>query len=89
MHIILNGTNIANTNNRLPESININIKEDCMQLPNSVRMYTLISSGTHLDTVFFFFFFILIAYITVDTDTKCDTGRPATSHRYSRDRNCK
>jgi hypothetical protein len=38
-HIILNGTNIANPNNSLPDSININIKEDCMQLPNSVHMY--------------------------------------------------
>ncbi len=38
-HIILNGTNIANPNNTLPDSININIKEDCMQLPQSVHMY--------------------------------------------------
>lgn len=38
-HIILNGTNIANPDNTLPDSININIKEDCMQLPNSVHMY--------------------------------------------------
>ncbi len=38
-HIILNGTNIASPNNTLPDSININIKEDCMQLPNSVHMY--------------------------------------------------
>ena len=38
-HIILNGTNIANPNNTLPDSININIKEDCMQLPNSVHVY--------------------------------------------------
>jgi hypothetical protein len=38
-HIILNGTNIANPNNTLPDSININIKEDCIQLPNSVHMY--------------------------------------------------
>jgi hypothetical protein len=37
-HIILNGTNIANPNNTLPDSININIKEDCMQLRNSVHM---------------------------------------------------
>jgi hypothetical protein len=34
-HIILNGTNIANPNNTLP----VNIKEDCIQLPNSVHMY--------------------------------------------------
>ena len=38
-HIILNGTNIANPNNTLPDSININIKEDCMQIPDSVRIY--------------------------------------------------
>jgi hypothetical protein len=38
-HIILNGTNIANPNNTLPDSININIKEDCMKLPDSVHMY--------------------------------------------------
>lgn len=39
-HIILNGTNIANPNNTLPDSININIKEDCMQLP-VLRTYVL------------------------------------------------
>ena len=38
-HIILNGTNIANPNNTLPDSININIKEDCIKLPNSVHLY--------------------------------------------------
>jgi hypothetical protein len=38
-HIILNGTNIANPNNTLPDSISINIKEDCIQLPNSIHMY--------------------------------------------------
>jgi hypothetical protein len=38
-HIILNGTNIANPNNTLPDSININIKEDCMKLSDSVHMY--------------------------------------------------
>jgi hypothetical protein len=38
-HIILNGTNIANPNNTLPDSIEVNIKEDCMQLPDSVHMY--------------------------------------------------
>ena len=38
-HVILNGTNIATPNNTLPDSININIKEDCMQLPDSVHMY--------------------------------------------------
>ena len=39
VHIILNGTNIANPNNTLPDSISINLKEDCMQLPNSQHMY--------------------------------------------------
>ena len=38
-HIILNGTNIANPDNTLPDSININIKEDCIKLPNSVHLY--------------------------------------------------
>jgi hypothetical protein len=38
-HIILNGTNIANPNNTLPDSININIKEDCIKLANSVHLY--------------------------------------------------
>jgi hypothetical protein len=38
-HIIVNGTNIANPNNTLPDSISINIKEDCIKLPNSVHTY--------------------------------------------------
>ncbi|HEX5892253.1 MAG TPA: hypothetical protein VFY41_05270 [Nitrososphaeraceae archaeon] len=38
-HIIINGTNIANPDNTLPDSININIKEDCIKLPNSVHLY--------------------------------------------------
>src|ERR687892_334220 len=38
-HIIVNGTNIANPNNTLPDSISINIKEDCIKLPNSVHLY--------------------------------------------------
>jgi hypothetical protein len=38
-HIILNGTNIANPDNTLPDSININIKDDCIKLPNSVHYY--------------------------------------------------
>jgi hypothetical protein len=37
--IILNDTNISNPNNTLLDSININIKEDCMKLPNSEHMY--------------------------------------------------
>ena len=38
-HIILNGSSISNPNNTLPDSININIKEDCIKLPNSVHLY--------------------------------------------------
>jgi hypothetical protein len=37
--IILNDTQISNPNNTLLDSININIKEDCMKLPNSDHMY--------------------------------------------------
>jgi hypothetical protein len=37
--VILNGTSISNPNNTLPDSININIKEDCIKLPNSKHMY--------------------------------------------------
>ena len=37
--IILNNTNISNPNNTLLDSININIKEDCMTLPNSNHLY--------------------------------------------------
>ncbi len=37
--IILNNTNISNPNNTLPNSININIQEDCMKLPNSQHLY--------------------------------------------------
>jgi hypothetical protein len=37
--IILNDTNISNPNNTLLDSININIKEDCMTLPNSNHLY--------------------------------------------------
>jgi hypothetical protein len=39
VHIIVNGTNIGNPNNTLPDSISVNIKEDCMQIPNSQHMY--------------------------------------------------
>jgi hypothetical protein len=38
-HLILNGSDIANPNNTLPDSININIKEDCIKLPDSVHTY--------------------------------------------------
>jgi hypothetical protein len=38
-HIILNGTSISNPDNTLPDSININIREDCIKLPNSVHLY--------------------------------------------------
>ena len=37
--IILNDTRISNPNNTLLDSININIKEDCMTLPNSNHLY--------------------------------------------------
>ena len=37
--IILNNTNISNPNNTLLDSININIKEDCMTLPDSNHLY--------------------------------------------------
>ena len=37
--IILNDTHISNPKNTLLDSININIKEDCMKLPNSEHMY--------------------------------------------------
>ncbi|HEX7140959.1 MAG TPA: hypothetical protein VF222_00615 [Nitrososphaeraceae archaeon] len=37
--IILNNTYISDPNNTLLDSININIKEDCMKLPNSEHMY--------------------------------------------------
>jgi lysophospholipase L1-like esterase len=37
--IILNDTHISNPKNTLLDSININIKEDCMKLPNSDHMY--------------------------------------------------
>jgi lysophospholipase L1-like esterase len=37
--IILNDTHISNPKNTLLDSININIKEDCMKLPNSEHLY--------------------------------------------------
>ena len=37
--IILSDTHISNPKNTLLDSININIKEDCMKLPNSDHMY--------------------------------------------------
>jgi hypothetical protein len=37
--IILNDTNIGDVNNTLLNSIGINIKEDCMTLPNSTVLY--------------------------------------------------
>ena len=37
--IILNDTQVSNPNNTLLDSININIKEDCMKLPNSEHLY--------------------------------------------------
>lgn len=37
--IILNDTNIADVNNTVLDSIDVNIKEDCMNLPNSTVLY--------------------------------------------------
>ena len=37
--VILNGTSNSNPNNTLLDSINVNIKEDCIKLPNSRHLY--------------------------------------------------
>ena len=37
--IILNDTDIGNVNNTVLDSIDVNIKEDCMTLPNSTVLY--------------------------------------------------
>ena len=37
--IILNDTNIGDVNNTVLDSIDVNIKEDCMNLPNSTVLY--------------------------------------------------
>ena len=37
--LILSDTHISNPKNTLLDSININIKEDCMKLPNSEHLY--------------------------------------------------
>ena len=37
--IILNDTRISNPNNTLLDSISINLKENCMTLPNSDHLY--------------------------------------------------
>jgi hypothetical protein len=37
--IILNDTHISNPKNTLLDSLNINLKEECMKLPNSDHMY--------------------------------------------------
>jgi hypothetical protein len=37
--IILNDTNIGSVNNTVLDSIDVNIKEDCMTLPNSTVLY--------------------------------------------------
>ena len=37
--IILSDSHISNPKNTVLDSININIKEDCMKLPNSEHMY--------------------------------------------------
>ena len=37
--IIENDTNIGNTNNTLPDSTDVNIREDCMQVPGQSEPY--------------------------------------------------
>ena len=37
--IILNDTNIGDVNNTVLNSIDVNIREDCMNLPNSTVLY--------------------------------------------------
>ena len=37
--VIINGTSISNPNNTLPDSIMVNIDEDCIKLPNSRHLY--------------------------------------------------
>ena len=37
--VIINGTSISNPNNTLPDSIMVNIDEDCIKLPNSKHLY--------------------------------------------------
>jgi hypothetical protein len=37
--IILNDTDIGNVNNTVLDSIDVNIREDCMTLPNSTVLY--------------------------------------------------
>jgi hypothetical protein len=37
--IILNDTDIGNVNNTVLDSIDVNIGEDCMKLPNSTTLY--------------------------------------------------
>lgn len=37
--IIQNNTNIGNTNNTLADSTDVNIKEDCMQIPGQSEPY--------------------------------------------------
>ena len=37
--IIENDTNIENTNNTLPDSTDVNIREDCMQVPGQSEPY--------------------------------------------------
>jgi len=37
--IIINGTSIANPDNTLPDSVSVNIAEDCMKIPNSKHTY--------------------------------------------------
>ena len=37
--VIINGTSVSNPDNTLPDSISVNIKEDCIKLPNSKHLY--------------------------------------------------
>ena len=37
--VIINGTSISNPDNTLPDSIMVNIDEDCIKLPNSRHLY--------------------------------------------------
>jgi hypothetical protein len=37
--IILNDTNIGNVNNTVLDSVDVNVAEDCMQIPNSTVLY--------------------------------------------------
>ncbi len=38
-HILINGSSISDVNNTLPDSITVNIQDDCMTVPNSNHLY--------------------------------------------------